>query len=643
MKKRIGVIGVGSAGLISLGSLCANLDNAYEIIAIHNPNINGLGIGESTNSNFVEILELAMGFRFDIDAEELDATKKFGTKFFNWREEDMISPLIQGYYAVHFNTNKLKDYAFRKLAEKWPQKFSNIEGDVSNIVSSLDNVTVTVNNKDHVFDYIIDCRGFPTDFSNYTMSDCSLVNHCIVYDHKEFNPTNYTEHHATKNGWMFGVPLTTRMSYGYLYNDKITTKEDAIADMSSMLKISSDDIETREYEFSPYFANKFLENRILKNGNRALFFEPISATSIFMYVRIVDSFVKFLKGEYHELDLNQSTRNDLEDIQSVIRYYYHGGSTFDTEFWRKAKSRAIEQLKGDSKFYWLTQDLNKLVNEGRPYDHAGMIFGAYNWYILDKIFKYNYFTGTNVFDFDSPTIVEKSKALITRNKNEIKDFVHGADQRTFKSQGYVHLKNIIDPLTLDLVSHYALNDAKQDFAPELGHMAQVPGTHSKYADPLMEALIAQLLPVMETATGLQLHPTYSYYRLYKPGDILKPHYDRPSCEISTTVCFNFNYGENQNSYNWPIYMEGKACIMEPGDIVIYRGCDLEHWREEFKAPEGSWHVQAFFHYVDANGPYPEYKFDKRIGLGYVSEPMSQAVVNPVQQISQTKKYILSTK
>lgn len=654
MKKRIAVIGAGSAGLISVGSLCAHLDNSYEIVIIHNSNINSLGIGESTNSNFVEILELAMGFRFDADAEELDATKKFGTKFFNWRNDDLISPLIQGYYAVHFNTKKLKDFVFKRLSEKWPNKFHIIDGDVSNVESSADSVTVTVDDSQYTFDYIVDCRGFPTDFSEYTMSNCSLVNHCIVYDHKEFNSTNYTEHHATKNGWMFGVPLTTRMSYGYLYNDTITTKDEAIADMSDILNISSNDIEVRDYTFSPYFANKFLDNRILKNGNRALFFEPISATSIFMYVRIIDSFVKVLKGEYHELDLNQSTRNDLEDIQSVIRYYYHGGSVFDSKFWKKAKKQAIEQLKGDSKFYQLTCDLNRLVNEGKPYEHPGMIFGAYNWYVLDKIFNYNYFTGTDTFKFDLSRTSEEFNFIINRNKKEVTDYIHGRDQDTFKKRGYVHLKNIIDPLTVDLVTHYAINDYRMDFAPEGAHgePAQVHGAHSKYADPLMESLMMQLLPVMENATGLTLYPTYSYFRVYKPGDILPPHTDRSSCEISTTVCFNFNYGDQQDSYSWPIFMEGTPYAMNPGDIIVYRGIDREHWREEFKAPENSWHVQAFFHYVDANGPHAEWKYDRREGIGFLHPETANAKGKNQQiprdavtgtavipQITHSKKYI----
>ena len=77
---------------------------------------------------------------------------------------------------------------------------------------------------------------------------------------------------------------------------------------------------------------------------------------------------------------------------------------------------------------------------------------------------------------------------------------------------------------------------------------QVPNTYSHYADQVMETLLMKVLPKMQQETGLQLIPTYSYARLYKKGDILKRHKDRPSCEISTTL--------NLGGDPWPIFIDG---------------------------------------------------------------------------------------
>jgi len=127
-----------------------------------------------------------------------------------------------------------------------------------------------------------------------------------------------------------------------------------------------------------------------------------------------------------------------------------------------------------------------------------------------------------------------------------------------------------------------------------------------YADPLMEALLILKLKKMEEETGLELFPTYSFSRVYTYGAVLDKHKDRPSCEVSVTTMIGSS-GEE-----WPIFIDGVKVNLKPGDAVIYLGCEVEHWREEFK---GDWHMQSFLHYVDKNGPYSHFQLDERPLLG----------------------------
>jgi hypothetical protein len=145
---------------------------------------------------------------------------------------------------------------------------------------------------------------------------------------------------------------------------------------------------------------------------------------------------------------------------------------------------------------------------------------------------------------------------------------------------------------------------------------QIPNTYSHYADPVMETLLVKMLPVMKQHTGLDLVPTYSYARAYKKGDELRRHKDRPSCEISTTL--------NLGGDPWPIFIEpsgevgkeGTKVLLEVGDMLVYSGCELEHWREPF---EGNVCGQVFLHYNHVNGPFAEKnKFDGRPLLGLPS-------------------------
>jgi len=137
---------------------------------------------------------------------------------------------------------------------------------------------------------------------------------------------------------------------------------------------------------------------------------------------------------------------------------------------------------------------------------------------------------------------------------------------------------------------------------------QIPNTYSHYADFVMETLLVKMLPVMKKNTELDLVPTYSYARAYKKGDILKRHKDRPSCEISTTI----HLGGDQ----WSIFIEEEEVVLEVGDMLVYSGCELEHWRKPF---EGNICGQVFLHYNHLNGKFANYnKFDNRPMLGLPS-------------------------
>ena len=142
---------------------------------------------------------------------------------------------------------------------------------------------------------------------------------------------------------------------------------------------------------------------------------------------------------------------------------------------------------------------------------------------------------------------------------------------------------------------------------------QVPNTYSNYSDVVMETLLEVLRAKMEKETGYKLNETYSYARIYKTGDILHRHKDRYSCEVSTTL----NLGVDP----WTLYLDptgkkGQAGIkvdLEPGDMLIYSGCEIEHWREAFPGKDCG---QVFLHYNDSKKKTAKTnKFDGRPFLG----------------------------
>jgi hypothetical protein len=201
----------------------------------------------------------------------------------------------------------------------------------------------------------------------------------------------------------------------------------------------------------------------------------------------------------------------------------------------------------------------------------------------------------------------------------------------FKKNKYTIIKKAISKdLAIFMANYFTMKKQVYDTCRQVNYISpfetllgfyetdgeQIPNTYSCYSDIAMETLLLKCQPKMEEVTKLKLYPAYTYARTYKKGDELQRHKDRFSCEISTTM--------NLGGDPWPIYLEpsgknnmkGIKVDLKPGDMLVYRGCDLEHWREPF---EGDECVQVFLHYNDSKTPGAEENmFDKRLHLGLPS-------------------------
>ena len=398
-KKKVGVIGVGSAGLLNVMHLCVWLDQSWEIHSIYDPKKKILGIGESTNGGFVNLLEQATNFSVahDEDLAELEATLKFGSRFVDWREQSWINPLLNGNIAVHFNNRKLKDFVFSRLARIWPEQFRILEGEVQALAESEDRVTLTVDGSPHEFDYVVDCRGTPDSFDEYVLSDCTLLNRCLVHQVENYDFAPFTDHIATKHGWMFGVPLRDHKTFGYLYSHDITKKDDAISDFREKLGIQSIDSGNydREYVLRSYYAKELVTGRVCKNGNRALFFEPLIANSIFLYLKANRLIFDYIENRKSAADVNRVFVQSVQEMEDVISYYYQGGSMHPSEFWRQATQSAQSRLRRREEFLRYLGELRTLKAQGMLHRGHGYTWAPHTWQIVDAQLGYNYIQSEN--------------------------------------------------------------------------------------------------------------------------------------------------------------------------------------------------------------------------------------------------------
>ena len=188
---------------------------------------------------------------------------------------------------------------------------------------------------------------------------------------------------------------------------------------------------------------------------------------------------------------------------------------------------------------------------------------------------------------------------------------------TFANDGYQVIPNFLETIGIDVNDvekylHYRFNFSKEkviSFNQNIGK-----GEFSFYADPYMEIILEKCVDPFSKITGLTLFPTYSYTRKYIKGNELPIHTDRKSCQISATLSIAFEGTEiNPICFSQsPDKENAVALYLKPGDLCLYRGCDLWHWRPPIN---NDWYLQSFLHFVDADGPYKQFKYDRRNGLG----------------------------
>jgi hypothetical protein len=190
---------------------------------------------------------------------------------------------------------------------------------------------------------------------------------------------------------------------------------------------------------------------------------------------------------------------------------------------------------------------------------------------------------------------------------------------TWINEGYVVVKNVLNKDVRRVLSHqfkmFRDNMLLQNPDKFAFNDHQVEKSFVYYSFYGFEALLETVIKdEVEKQTGIKVYPSYSFARIYYNDAEMKIHKDRKSCQISATCCID------TDGTDWPIGFVNRAgeriyISQEPGDVIIYSGCELQHWRDKYTGQE---QVQAFMHYVDVNGEYAYEKYDGRAMLGLPS-------------------------
>ena len=314
---KLTVVGRGMAGLLSASHFQKWSD--YEIEVVGDPEISPVTVGEGSLLPFPEALQFNLGFGLK-DMFEVGATQKHGIYYEGWGKENFLHPFKLGAYALHFDSSKMRNWIEKRLT----------------------NVTFTEDHIDDIetvdADYVMDCRGWENE--NLRIPLEAPINSAVIVD-REHTLDTTTLAKAMKNGWMFGIPLQHRMSYGYLYNDMFATEEEILEEM---LEVVGEGSPHRSMWIPSYYTGKQDGGRIIRNGNASHFFEPLEATSL----ACVDRIARLAYDHWHnpedQILFGIYYSEMLIDLEALINMHYLNGSVHKTDFWEHASKIAEETM-----------------------------------------------------------------------------------------------------------------------------------------------------------------------------------------------------------------------------------------------------------------------------------------------------------
>jgi len=194
----------------------------------------------------------------------------------------------------------------------------------------------------------------------------------------------------------------------------------------------------------------------------------------------------------------------------------------------------------------------------------------------------------------------------------------------YNRDGYAIARELVTPAIARAFMAVLKEDLPATLPPSQGEVLPVLKRHTTeiYGGdyPPMLGLLWGLTGTVERIIGVTLVPTYSYFRFYREGDVLRVHSDRPACEHSVSLTLDYS-----DDVLWPLEIEQRAiqqplpitddfggqpytsAMLRVGDALVYRGTEHRHARIT-PNPNG-WSAHIFMHWVDPSGPHADQAFD----------------------------------
>lgn len=396
------IVGGGSSGWMTAATL--SMCKYANVTVIESPNIPTVGVGESTIQGFVEWMNL-VDIEPEKMMKDTDAIFKLAIRFENWsypgsecfypfgnhiinrenydiwQKRRIFSPELHKSFADTFfsnmclirNNKMMKHSQFYKFnchalhfdaAKFGPWLWENVckPRNVKRIVANVTNIETDEiqgikwldldDGQRIVADLFVDCTGFKSllleqslkvpfrDYSNVLPNNMAWATH-IPYNDKEKEMISFTNCATMKNGWVWHIPLWSKIGSGYVYSNRFTSDAEALDEFKQYLKNMGRDPETLEFKNIPMrngAHEKVWDKNVVAIGLSAGFIEPLESTGLWFTHELAYSLLRVISrgaplGQFDQDVFNKNFEMKWEQAVDFVALHYALSARRDTTYW----------------------------------------------------------------------------------------------------------------------------------------------------------------------------------------------------------------------------------------------------------------------------------------------------------------------
>jgi hypothetical protein len=293
-------------------------------------------------------------------------------------------------YGIYDNYNPKYDAAYHFDATKfglWLKEKYCIPRGVVHSVGEVVDSTVSENGIESLVlkdgkiitsDLFIDCTGFKSlllgqilkePFTSY--NDILPNNRAwatqLPYVDKEKELEPFTNSTAIGHGWVWNIPLWSRIGTGYVYSDKYISPEDALKELKDhlcsdkmIIKRSKEQVDSlvfKDIKIKVGIHERTYVKNVVAIGLSAGFIEPLESNGLFSVHEFLFKLIKtLLRGKVTQWDkdvYNAATLGIFRNFAEFVALHYALSVRDDTPYWKENSSRVYskEMIKQDPTNY----------------------------------------------------------------------------------------------------------------------------------------------------------------------------------------------------------------------------------------------------------------------------------------------------